>query len=193
MLEQLDQFIFAFVTLFVILDPFASIPAFFMLTRKMNDDERRAVAHKAVLLAAILAFVFLFAGNLLLDKLGISLSSFKVAGGIILGIMGLETILGFSVSREKKEDKDSIAVLIATPLLTGPGMITTVIVLGQQVGQLVTAAAALLALAVAFVVLHYAPLLRNALGDRVINVFSKIMGLILLALAVEFIRTGLAG
>ncbi len=188
-----DQFIYAFVTLFVILDPFASIPAFLALTRKVSDEERRRIAHRAVFLAAILAYVFLFTGESILDMLKIELSSFKIAGGIVLGLMGLETIMGFSINGKKKEDHDSIAVLIATPLLTGPGVITTTILLSQQVGMLVTAAAAFLALALAFIILHFAPLLKKALGEKVINVFSKIMGMMLLALAVEFIRTGLAG
>ncbi|MBI2445036.1 MarC family protein [Candidatus Micrarchaeota archaeon] len=188
-----DQFIYAFVTLFVILDPFASIPAFLALTRKVSDEERRRIAHKAVFLAAVLAYVFLFTGQSILTMLGVSLSSFKIAGGIVLGLMGLETILGVELNGNKKQDTDSIAVLIATPLLTGPGVITTTILLGQQVGMPITAAAAFLALALAFVILHYAPLLKNALGEKTINIFSKIMGMMLLALAVEFIRTGLAG
>ncbi len=192
-MAMIDQFIYAFVTLFVILDPFASIPAFLALTRKVSDEERRRIAHKAVFLAAILAYVFLFTGQSILQAMGISLSSFKVAGGIVLGLMGLETILGFSVKGDKKQDNDSIAVLIATPLLTGPGVITTTILLGQQVGQFLTALAAFVALGLAFIILHFAPLLKNALGEKAINVFSKIMGLLLLALAVEFIRTGLAG
>ena len=191
-MEFIESIVYAFITLFVILDPFASIPAFLTLTKNLDDDERRSVAHKAVFLAAILTYVFLFTGQTILNMLGVSLSSFKIAGGIVLGLMGLETVLGFSVHGEKKEDKDSIAVLIATPLLTGPGVITTTILLSQQVGTAVTAVAALVALALAFVILHYAPLLRNALGEKAINVFSKIMGLMLLAIAVEFIRTGLA-
>ncbi len=189
----IDQFIYAFVTLFVILDPFASIPAFLALTRKVSDEERRRIAHKAVFLAAILAYVFLFTGHGILTMLGVTLSSFKIAGGIVLGLMGLETVLGIQLKGNKKEDSDSIAVLIATPLLTGPGVITTTILLSQQVGMLVTGAAAFLALSLAFIILHFAPLLKNVLGEKVINVFSKIMGLMLLALAVEFIRTGLAG
>jgi len=189
----LDPFIYAFVTLFVILDPFASIPAFLTLTRKLDDAQRQAVAHKAVLIAAVLAYVFLFTGQSILQMLGVTLSSFKIAGGIVLGLMGLETVLGFEMNGHQKKDNDSIAVLIATPLLTGPGVITTTILLGQQVGLMVTAAAAFLALSLAFIILHFAPLLRKALGEKTINIFSKIMGLMLLALAVEFIRTGLAG
>ena len=188
-----DQFIYAFVTLFVILDPFASIPAFLTLTRNVSDEERRRIAHRAVFLAAILAYVFLFTGHSILTMLGVSLSSFKVAGGIVLGLMGLETILGISIHGKKKQDHDSIAVLIATPLLTGPGVITTTILLSQQVGMTVTAVAAFVALALAFIILHFAPILKKVLGEKVINVFSKIMGMMLLALAVEFIRTGLAG
>ncbi len=188
-----DQFIYAFVTLFVILDPFASIPAFLTLTRNVSDEERWRIAHRAVFLAAILAYVFLFTGHSILTMLGVSLSSFKVAGGIVLGLMGLETILGISIHGKKKQDHDSIAVLIATPLLTGPGVITTTILLSQQVGMTVTAVAAFVALALAFIILHFAPILKKVLGEKVINVFSKIMGMMLLALAVEFIRTGLAG
>lgn len=189
----LDSFIYAFVTLFVILDPFASIPAFLSLTRKLPNEKRQNIANKAIVIAALLVYVFLFTGQSILQMLGITLSSFKIAGGIVLGLMGLETVLGVEINGDKKKDTDSIAVLIATPLLTGPGVITTTILLGQQVGQITTAAAAFLALGLAFIILHFAPRLHQAFGDKVINVFSKIMGLMLLALAVEFIRTGLAG
>ena len=72
-MAPLDQFIYAFITLFVILDPFASIPAFLALTRKVSDEERRRIAHKAVFLAAILAYVFLFTGQSILSALGITL------------------------------------------------------------------------------------------------------------------------
>lgn len=189
----LEQFVYAFIALFVILDPFASIPPFFGLTRKMSDDQRKHIARKAVLVAGILAALFLVAGSSLLGTLGISLSSFKVAGGIVLGLMGLETVLNMHFGGASKPDQDSVAILIATPLLTGPGMISTIIVLSQQVGQVTTGLAALVALLLAYAILYLAPLLRKAVGDKTIEAFSKIMGLVLLALAVEFIRTGLAG
>jgi multiple antibiotic resistance protein len=112
----------------------------------------------------------------------------------VLGLMGLETILGFlQFNGHKTKDHDSIAVLIATPLLTGPGVITSTILLSHHVGTLVTAVAAFASLFLAFVILHFAPRLHMILGDKTINVFSKIMGLMLLALAVEFIRKGILG
>lgn len=189
----LESFAYAFITLFVILDPFASIPPFLTLTTKLSEEHRKSIATKASLIAGVLALVFLVTGISLLELMGISLASFKVAGGIVLGIMGLETVLGISFYKDKKEDMDSIAVLIATPLLTGPGVITSVIVLTGEVGMLFTGAAAFCALFLAWITLFNAHVLRKVAGDRVIGIFSKIMGLVLLALAIQFIKTGIMG
>ncbi|MBI5035969.1 MarC family protein [Candidatus Micrarchaeota archaeon] len=192
-MSPLESFGYAFITLFVILDPFASIPPFLTLTAKLSEKHRKSIATKASLIAGVLALLFLLTGISLLELMGISLASFKVAGGIVLGIMGLETVLGISFYKDKKEDMDSIAVLIATPLLTGPGVITSVIVLTGEVGMLFTGAAAFFALFLAWIILFNAHVLRKVAGDRVIGIFSKIMGLVLLALAIQFIKTGILG
>lgn len=132
-MDLLASFITSFITLFVIMDPFASLPAFIALTKGFNDSQRMKSANKAVLIAGILALIFLFAGTALLDVLGISLGSFRVAGGILLALLGLETVLGFSFNHhEKKRDLNAVAVLIATPLLTGPGLLSSLILLSSN-------------------------------------------------------------
>ena len=189
---MLLEIISAFVTIFVILDPLASIPPFLMLTRKAKADDRTAIANKAIIIAAVIALIAILSGNTMLNAFGVSLGSFKVAGGIVLGLMGLETVMGLTFKKEgEKIDREGVAVLIATPLLTGPGMMSTLIVLTQKSGMIATGVAAAAALVIAWVILRSAHRVTQLVGQQAINVFSKIMGLILLALAIEFIKTGL--
>ena len=184
----------SFLTLFVIMDPFASLPAFFSLTKKCKEKEMKQTATKAVVIAGILAVVFLFGGLEILKVLSITLDDFKIAGGIVLMLLGLENVLNFTFSHgeNKEEGLESAVVLIATPLLTGPGLITTLIVLSQTQGYVPVFAALIGALLLSWIILYNATLARKILGDRVITVFSKIMGLILIALGISFIKGGLA-
>ncbi len=193
-MDLLAGFMTSFVTLFVIMDPFASLPAFITLTKRFNDSQRMKAANKAVLIAGILALIFLFAGTALLDALGISLSSFRIAGGILLSLLGLETVLGFSFNHgEKKQDLNAVAVLVATPLLTGPGLLSSLILLSSQFGYWIPLSAVLTALALSWVILHYSHLLQRVVGHQIIDVSSKVMGLLLVGIGIEFIRGGLLG
>lgn len=194
----MDEFISAifisFLTLFVIMDPFASLPAFFTLTKGCKEEKMKQTATKAIIIAGILAIVFLFGGLEILKILSITLDDFKIAGGIVLVLMGLENVLNFTLSHSsnKEEGLESAVVLIATPLLTGPGLITTLIVLSQTKGYIPVLIALIAALVLSWIILYNATIARKILGDRVITVFSKIMGLILIALGISFIKGGLA-
>jgi len=191
-MDLIASFFTSFVTLFVIMDPFASLPAFIALTKNFNDSQRMKAANKAVVIAGILALIFLFAGTTLLDLLGVSISSFKIAGGILLALLGLETVLGFSFNHgNKRQDLNAVAVLIATPLLTGPGMLTSLILLSNQFGYLITLTATLAALLSSWLVLHYSNVLKRVLGNQIIDVSSKVIGLLLVGIGIEFIRSGL--
>ena len=132
MVELISLFI-PFITLFIIMDPFASIPPFLMLTRNCKEEEMKSTANKAVLIAAVIAFIFVFGGMEILKILSITLSDFKIAGGMVLVLLGLENVLNFTLSNghNKKDVVDSVAVLIATPLLTGPGLISSLIIMVQ--------------------------------------------------------------
>jgi multiple antibiotic resistance protein len=185
----------SFITLFAIMDPFASLPVFLTFTKGCNKNEAVGVANKAVLIAGAVAVVFAVAGPPLLTALSITLSDFKVAGGIVLVLLGLENALNFSLSQGKKrqEGLDSAAVLIATPLLTGPGLMTSLVVLGKEYDFLTVFVALAGALALSWLVLVKATSLRKAVGDRVVTVLSRVIGLVLIAMGISFLRAGLVG
>lgn len=184
-----------FITLFAIMDPFASLPVFLTSTKGCKDSEVVGVANKAVIIAGAVAVVFAVAGPPLLAALSIALSDFKVAGGIVLILLGLENALNFSLSPNngKREGLDAAAVLIATPLLTGPGLMTSIVLLSREYDFLTVFVALAAALVVSWVVLVKAADIRNGVGDRVVTVISRVIGLVLIAMGIAFIRAGALG
>lgn len=190
-MEQLVALVSAFVYVFVIIDPLASLPMFISLTEKMKEREIRKSARDAVIIAGIVATVFLIGGTFILDLMKIDMSSFRIAGGIVLGLLGLETVLGFHGSNEKNGDKSAVVTLIATPMLTGPGLITALIVMSSEEGMIVPFVAMVLALLASWIVFDRAVSIRNLLGRRTIDIFSKVFGLFLVAMGVSFIKAGL--
>ena len=194
MTDFLSSVIISFVTIFVIMDPFPGIIPFLNLTNKCTDLDKRICATKAVTIAGIIALVFLFIGNGLLSILHITLNDFKVGGGIVLGLLGLETILDISFKKNKKGSGiEDIAVLIATPLLTGPGLVSSLIVLSNENGLASTIVALGLALLLSWVILINSIKLKQIVGDNIIHVAGKIIGMLLLALGISYIKNGLLG
>ncbi len=188
----LDAIVKAFIPLFAIMDPFISVPVFLSLTRKDKQEKKNLIASEAVGIAALLLFVFLIFGQGLLTVLGISIGSMQIAGGILLAIMGVELVLGISFPREKDKIKrvPPAALIIGTPLITGPGVITTTILLVGQYGMLTTAIAAVLALALSWLVLRYSHFVTKLIGETGSELLSRIMGLLLVAVAAQFALTG---
>lgn len=180
----------AFFLLIFILDPFLGAVVFITLTREMGQKERSAQAFLSVSVAFVLLAVFLFTGRLLFGLLGVSFSSFMVAGGVILLLLGIEEILGLEFSK-KGADTRVAAVVIGTPLLCGPGAITSVIILAEKHGYLVPLVAVVLALFVTWVILFLSERIAQVLGEKIIEVFSRVMGLLLAAIAVEYIKEGI--
>lgn len=195
MVDFLSAVLVSFITIFVIMDPFPSVLPFLTLTEKCSDRDQRICATKAVVLAGTIGLLFLFIGPTLLGYLHITLNDFKVAGGIVLALLGLETVLGFSLSsgHEKSDTVEDVAILIATPLLTGPGLISSLIILSEENGLFPVLAAFAIALVLSWITLFYSVHLRKIVGDRIIHVASKIIGILLLALGVAYIKTGLLG
>jgi multiple antibiotic resistance protein len=194
-MDTLSMIIASFVTIFAIMDPFASLPPFLVFTRKCREAELRSVATKAVLIAGCLAFLFTMAGPLIMSAISITLADFKIAGGIVLVLLGLENSINLHLSSNSKgkEGLDSAAVLIGTPLLTGPGLMTTLVILDKEYSTVPVFVALLAALSVSWVILINAGKVRKALGDRVIMIASKVIGLFLMAMGIAFIRSGLIG
>ncbi len=204
MLELLVAVISAAFTLIVILDPLLSVSMFINLTRDLQKSEMIRQAFVATGVAGALMLTFLIFNNLLFDLLGIELESFKVAGGIILFILGLQIVLGLDIggssaghknleSTDRIGKKSMAGVIIGTPVMCGPGTITTVMILGAQDGILLTLGAVILALLCIWLILIFSAQIKKLLGETVLVILSKIVGLLLTAIAVHTIWTGILG
>jgi multiple antibiotic resistance protein len=145
-------------------------------------------ANRAIIVAALLFVIFALVGEDILDLFGISISSFRVAGGLVLMMMAIEVIFGIEISKHKNED---VAwVVIATPILTGPGVIATAILLVDQYDVVTVLLAGGFALFITWLALHNSVYIVKKLGRNTIEIFSRIIGLIIAALAVEYILSG---
>lgn len=187
-----EEFIKSFIMILVIMDPFGGVPVFIMLTRDDTVARMRRSANRAAIVATILIFLFLFLGRVILDFFSISLESFKVAGGIILFLVGLTYVMDihFGSEIEKGYERD-ITVPMATPLIAGPGVITAVIISVNLYGFAVTIAAAALNLFIFWLLMRYSHMLNKVIGRQGSEILSRVMGLILTAMAVEFIISGI--
>jgi multiple antibiotic resistance protein len=186
---MLDEILKSALSIFMIMGPFASIPVFFSLTKDMDAKQRASAATRAIVTAAFVLYLFLFFGKVILDAFTIDLASLRIAGGIVLTILGIELMLGISVTGR---DKYSPAItLLATPLLTGPGVIITTMIFVQEYGYLVTTISSAIALFGSWLVLWFSWRISRAIRSYWIDTISRVTGLLLAALAVQFIISGI--
>jgi multiple antibiotic resistance protein len=185
---DLNGLVYAVTLLFFIFDPFASIPIFICMTKDLDDRQKTSSANRAVLVAALLFVIFAVLGTNLLGVFSVTLDGFRIAGGIVLLLMAIEII--FSLSFTKNQDADVAWVIIATPILTGPGVITTAILLVAKYDLLTTLIAGVFSLIITWILLRNAGAIIKIIGHQAIEIFSKIIGLLLAAMAVEFIMRG---
>lgn len=201
---MLELAITAFVTLFVIFDPPGNVPIFLSITPHARPGERRRIALRATLIAAVVLAVFGIGGEQFMKGLGISLPAFRIAGGILLLLLSIEMVfarhsgLRTTTSGEEEEaaHRPDVAVFpLAVPLIAGPGALASMLLLmsqsgGSALGRLVVVAAMLAALAITFVVLVVGARVLERVGVTGINVLTRIFGVVLSALAVQFIIDG---
>ncbi|WP_212524696.1 MarC family protein [Actibacterium sp. MT2.3-13A] len=197
---ELTFYIGAFVTLFVVIDPIGLAPLFVAITQGMTGHERRAIALRASAVAIGLLTLFGLFGESVLGFAGISMAAFRIAGGMLLFLTALEML--FERRTKRREDQaeddrpDPSVFPLATPLMAGPGAMATMILLtGEVRGDLAGMAGVLgVMLAVIGVVLLLflaAGLLERALGRTGINVVTRLLGMLLAALSVQFVLDGL--
>ena len=194
-------FITSFVTLFVIIDPIGLTPLFVALTQDMTVKQRRAIAIRATLTSAGILALFAVFGEALLGFIGISMAAFEIAGGILLLLTALDMLFQRRSKRredtaEEEDDLDDPSVFpLAIPLIAGPGSIATVILLAGThpgfTGLGLSLAVMLLVLMVTFIFFEAATPLERLLGKTGINVVSRLLGMLLAALAVQFMLNGL--
>jgi multiple antibiotic resistance protein len=189
----------AFVTLFVIIDPIGLVPLFVALTQGMTARERRAIGLRAVLVAAFLLLLFAAAGEAVLGFVGISMPAFRIAGGILLFLTALDMLFERRAKRRQDqtgEDRPDPSVFpLAIPLIAGPGAIASMILLvGEKPDLMGFAAVTGVMLAVLVIVMLLflsANLFERALGRVGINVVTRLLGMLLAALSVQFVLEGL--
>ncbi|MBS3110661.1 MarC family protein [Candidatus Woesearchaeota archaeon] len=179
---------------FVIFDPFVSLAVFVIATQGMDRGERNRTAIFAVAVAGILSLAVLLFGQGLLTVLSTTLEDFRVAGGIILGLLGIRMVWGQSLATSgiiKKNSARAVAAIIGTPLLTGPAAITTIMISVNDFGMLITGLAVAIVLAISALMFYQANLVHRILGQATLQVISTILGMITIAWGVKFIRIGL--
>ncbi|MGR3505633.1 MAG: MarC family protein [Paracoccaceae bacterium] len=189
----------AFVTLFVIIDPIGLVPLFVALTQGMSAAARRAIGLRAVIVAAILLTIFAYAGEAVLGFVGISMPAFRIAGGILLFLTALDMLFDRRAKRREDqtdEDRPDPSVFpLAIPLIAGPGAIASMILLaGQQPGLAglgMVIGVMLVVLTLVMLLFLTANLFERALGRVGINVVTRLLGMLLAALSVQFVLDGL--
>jgi len=189
MYETVELLVKSFIMLFVIMDPPGNVPVFLAITKDMSEERRKKEFREAIIVAAVLLFVFAFLGRLILEALGISIESFMIAGGILLLFTALDLMRG---EKRYVRGGDVGAVPMGTPLLAGPGAITTVMIL-QSWGFSIVLFAIVSAIVATKIILDFSLQIYNILGEEGSEVLSRVMGIIVAAIAIEFIRKGVTG
>lgn len=177
------------ISLFFILDPFASVPMFINITNGLDEKTIKNYANKAVIVAAILLYAFMFVGSDLMNIFGVTMGSFRVAGGIIFLMMAIELVFGLSLSKVDNE-KGAKWAIIASPILTGPGVITTAILFSSEYGLIPVMIAGTLALLITWAILRCSPQIMRYVGPQALGILTKIIGLFIAAMGVESIFSG---
>lgn len=190
-----------FLTLFVVIDPIGLAPIFMTLAGDRSLPEQSRIARQAILVAGAILLVFALVGSLLLSYLEISLEAFQVAGGVLLFKIAIDMVFAHpereTVDEEKEaKSRDDISVFpLAIPLIAGPGTLASILILTQEADGLPFALAAILAiaaivLAITYVLLFLSGRLAGFLGQTGINVITRVLGVLLSALAVQYIANG---
>ncbi|RLI91553.1 MAG: MarC family protein [Candidatus Altiarchaeales archaeon] len=192
----------SFVAIFVIVDAFGLVPIFVTLLEGYSERDRKAMIAMAVRVATFSLIVFTLIGNLIFHILGISINSFRIAGGIILLIISIEMLFGRRTKTGTGEieelDKEDIAITpMAIPLMTGPGAITTGIVLMTEASTIVDIFILIINIFLVFcissIIFSRMYLIYKFLGKTGTKVLTRIMGLLLAAISVQYVIDGIRG
>lgn len=196
----------AFVTFLTIIDPVGLAPVVISLTAHLNNAQRHKIVTRAIVISAIIIAFFALVGRLLLDRLGISLYAFSIAGGLLLFLVAVDMLFGRSSGpRETKTEeaeartREDISVFpLAIPMIAGPGTIATTILYvnlatgsGNPLSLLAVGAAIVCALFAAWLVMRSSQWIIQLIGRTGILVLTRILGILLAALAIQFVLNGI--
>lgn len=192
-----SQFFYAFMAFFAIMNPISNLPAYMALVADDSQKISRKIAFKSLLIAFIIVTVFVFSGDLIFKVFGITIDSFRVAGGILVAVIGYHMINGnhspsYKGMEQQASNSDPMSVAIsplAMPLFAGPGTITTALNLanGGIKNQLITVVAFALLCAITYLLLRSAKQIAGFLGKNLMKIITKMMGLLLFSIGIQMI------
>lgn len=195
MSEILRLYILGFIPLFVAVDAIANIPIFLSLVEHASKPVRKKIILDAVMTATSVAVIFMCVGKGVFALLGVTIPDFQIAGGALLFILAVRLLLPGAQKSvlTSGHDKDLGVFPLGTPLITGPAVLTTTLMIMHSYGAAVTLAAVILNMIFVWVTLAKAEVIMKLIGPSGIRAFSKIMYILLAAIAVMMIRHGITG
>jgi multiple antibiotic resistance protein len=187
------------ITLFVVINPIGAVPHYLALTHGMEKEKRLRIALRACVISAVILLVFIAIGEIVLDGLGVEMPAFRAAGGLVLLLVGLKTVLNTEPQHPfaRADSGHDIAIFpLATPFLAGPGAIMASVLLTENgrfsiPEQAITASIVVIILAATYAVLRSADFLQKRIGAGGAMVMSRVLGLVLTALAMQTMLEGL--
>ncbi|OFX57518.1 MAG: antibiotic resistance protein MarC [Bacteroidetes bacterium GWB2_41_8] len=199
--DALSFGLLCFTSFFTLINPLSTMPVFMTMTAELSEKERNRTAKKATIVALITIIIFALSGQLLFNFFGISVNSFRVVGGVIFFIMGMDMLqarLGqvkIKDSEVKTYVNDISVTPLAIPMICGPGAITNSIVLMEDASNLsrkiILFSTILLVMFITYIIFYSSSRIIKMLGQTGINVMMRLMGLIVMVIAVEFFFSGL--
>jgi multiple antibiotic resistance protein len=190
-----------FVTLFLVINPFGVLPVFLSLAGKLNPRAQRKLALDAVAISFVVLVFFVFAGAFLLEQMGISIRAFQISGGILLFLVALEMLRGEAYTNAQLARQGALALAVyplAIPKIAGPGAMLTVVLLTDDdrfnlTGQMLTVGVLAGVLAITFFILLASGPISRLIGTAGVSVISRVMGMLLAALAVSMVLSAVGG
>ena len=190
MKEFIHSLVLSFIPIFVATDAIGNIPLFVGLTDGLSDQERKRVANISVLMASIIALAFMFGGKLVFDIMGITVADFRIAGGVLLLVLSTHMLIAGKAVSSPPAD---VAIFpLASPLIAGPAVLTTTLVLAARPGNFVPTLISLVVnMGITWVVFRYCHRVEMVITKQGSKAFSKVVEILLAAIAVHMIRAGL--
>jgi multiple antibiotic resistance protein len=195
MMETLKPYILSFIPLFVAVDAIANIPIFLSLVEHSSKPARKKIILDAVVTATVVAIIFMFVGKWVFSLLGITIPDFQIAGGALLFVISMRLLMPGAQKSvlTSSHDKDLGVFPLGTPLITGPAVLTTTLMMMNNYGTPATLVALVLNMFFVWITLLKADTIMKIFGSSGTRAFSKIMYILLAAIAVMMIRIGIIG
>ncbi|RJQ20276.1 MAG: MarC family protein [Nitrospiraceae bacterium] len=190
MFETVKNLLVTFIPIFVAIDIFAVLPIFISITGDIADSERKTIVRQSIITALAVSLAFVALGEAVFKILGITVDDFKIAGGLVLLVIAVLDLIRYGGERRKVEDTVGV-VPIGVPLIVGPAVLTTLIVLINHYGIVPTVISLVLNLFIVWASFVNAEKITTLIGKNGIVAISKIMAILLASIAVMMIRLGL--